>query len=855
MKKTLAMLLAVVMVASLFAGCSKNDPAPTDAPATGDATGDPEATVEELTGVAGQYTYKDSVSLLASNWNPHTHQSTTDAYPLDYLTVGLYSFVFNDELHPVEGKDPYTGYQIVPEMAASMPVDVTETVKAEHPEFGIPESATAGYAYTIDLNPLATWDDGTPITADTYVQSMELLLRPELLNYRATDYYTGDRAIAGAEAYAKSGRTVKEDNGLNGTYTFADLVKGDDGKYTTPDGMPVYVAVNFATSHLQGDTLKAYVDNYGDSVFNMENWEALLAQADDKGVAPLTDETYNYLVSVIATEAWNETEADAAAYLLYDKTYPEVPFESVGLYKSGEYQITMVLNKALAGFNLLYSLGSNWLVKPDVYEANLKDSGGFWTNTYYTSAETSPSYGPYKLVSFQSGKAMRFEKNDKWYGYTDGKHVYVDPTDGETYDMYQTTAIDCQVVEEAATMKMMFLKGQLSGYGLQADDFATYRNSEYCHATPRETIFFLILNGHEESINKREAAKDFDQTTTDLQTMLLVPFRKALGLTYDRELFAATISPARSGGYGLIGNAFIYDPDTGARYRDSDQAKKALCDFYSIKVEDFASLDDAVDSITGYDPEMAKEYFKEAFDEALEKGYITDTDGNGVSDQTVTIEYALAADNDFMTKTIDYLNEKVSEVTNGTPFEGKVAFVKSAPYGEQSTDKLKAGLSDTTLSGWSGSKLNPFGVTDVYTNPNYQYDAAWFDSTSVNLTLNVPVNGTKTDVTMNLRQWSDSLNGNMVTVDGVDYNFGDGIADVNTRLDILAGIEGAILKTYNYLPMLEDGSMALLSQQMFYVVDEYNPIMGRGGIQYMKYNYDDAEWADYVNSQNGQLKY
>jgi hypothetical protein len=55
--------------------------------------------------------------------------------------------------------------------------------------------------------------------------------------------------------------------------------------------------------------------------------------------------------------------------------------------------------------------------------------------------------------------------------------------------------------------------------------------------------------------------------------------------------------------------------------------------------------------------------------------------------------------------------------------------------------------------------------------------------------------------------------------------------------------------------MLQDGSMALLSQQVYYVRDEYNPIMGRGGIAYMKYNYNDAEWAAYVAEQGGELQY
>ena len=108
---------------------------------------------------------------------------------------------------------------------------------------------------------------------------------------------------------------------------------------------------------------------------------------------------------------------------------------------------------------------------------------------------------------------------------------------------------------------------------------------------------------------------------------------------------------------------------------------------------------------------------------------------------------------------------------------------------------------------------------------------------------------------MTIRQWSDALNGDTVTINGVDYCFGDGIADVETRLDILAKIESTVLMTYDYIPMLQDASMALLSKQVYYVVDEYNPIMGRGGIRYMKYNYTDEEWAAYVTEQGGQLDY
>ena len=108
---------------------------------------------------------------------------------------------------------------------------------------------------------------------------------------------------------------------------------------------------------------------------------------------------------------------------------------------------------------------------------------------------------------------------------------------------------------------------------------------------------------------------------------------------------------------------------------------------------------------------------------------------------------------------------------------------------------------------------------------------------------------------MNLRQWSDALNGLAVEVGGKSYNFGDGMVSVETRLEILAAWETAILSQGNYLPVLEDGSMSLLSKQVFYVVEAYNPVMGRGGIAYTKYNFNDTEWAEYVKAEGGELKY
>ena len=781
----------------------------------------------------GSYTYNDSVSQMPTNWNPHTYQTSADSVPGSYVRRGFYGFIFNDELHPVEGRESFEGYALIPEMASGMPEDVTERIRSEYPGFGIPESASSGFAYRIPLNEKAVWENGKAINADTYIESMKRLLDPRLLNYRATEMYKQNLSIAGAEKYANQGQTrvltlasIMKHEGISSIEEFLEM-HGEEEGY-----------INWAYS-FDGEY---DFSSSRDGAFNPDGFVPASDETISTGMK--LSELADFFVTALAFT--DDVEIEDAERRIADElflkwTYPEgLPFDTVGIMKDGEYAIILVLSKSLSGFQLLYSLTSTWLVEPGLYDATLREDSGVWSSTYNTSVETTLSYGPYSLVYYQKDKAMRYERNPLWYGWNDGLHVFQDPHTGEIHDMYQTTVVDVQKVEEASTQKLMFLKGELMTYNLQADDFAQYRNSEYVHSIPDETVFFLILNGHESAIEKREASPDFNRDAIDIQTLLVPAFRKAVAVTYDKELFAATISPQRSGAYGIIGNTYIYDPDTGARYRDTEQAKKVLADFYSVDVASFPSLDAAVDSITGFDVVTARKLYAEAYDEAIRLGYITDNDNDGKSDQTVTIEYCLSSDSSFMTKTIDYLNENMNEVTAGTPFENRVRFVKSAPYGNEWTNKIRSGLSDTVLGGWSGSKLNPFGLSDLYTNPSKQYDAAWFDSSSVKLTVPVMVDGRKIDLTMSLKAWSDSLNGETVKVDGKEYNFGEGQADVEERLDILAAIEGAVLRTYDYLPLLQNAGMELLSRKAYYVVDEYNPIMGYGGLGYLRYNYDDV---------------
>ena len=146
---------------------------------------------------APTYTYNEYISRFPSSWSTHNAQSDADMYVQKYTEMGLYDYTFNDDR---------TSYKFVDEMAAGDPVNVTATYNGK---YGITaadaENTKAGKAWEITLNPDATWENGTAITADDYVWSMERLLSSEMKNNRATSYTAGETAIYNAGSYNTSG--------------------------------------------------------------------------------------------------------------------------------------------------------------------------------------------------------------------------------------------------------------------------------------------------------------------------------------------------------------------------------------------------------------------------------------------------------------------------------------------------------------------------------------------------------------------------------------------------------------------------------------------------------------------------
>ena len=879
MKKLTALLLALVMVLALAACGGTGDDTTTDTgkdtnnPSTGDSTEDTTPTGPAYTIVENEpgatYTSRQAWSAFPTQWNPHNYRDDTASDVLNNLRDSLYNFMANDELHNPDGKEPWTGYTIVPLMAADYPTDVTAEVKAAHPEW-IPESATSGYAWAVPLREDLYFDTGYHITADTFVQSIKYLLDPRLVNYRASDFYTGTGAVVGAESYFNSGR-----------YSYDSMISaamGDD-EYVDPS---TFTTTDAGTLQLDGKDIVMNVKNNGNwgggapwSKYIPESHQLIApmhAAADKDGYVKLTPEMLTNLQTIIAmlhgyatVEEYAAAEGDYAykefeEACWYGYDHEILDFEStVGYYAKDEYTLVMVFTTSFDPDFFLYYNGLNsaagWLIEPEVYEKCLsQDEAGAWHTTYMTGLENSPSFGPWTLSDFQTDKHMAFVRNEKWYGWTDDvNHVYKDPNDGNVYRTIQTTNIDCQIVTEDATNLQMFLMGQLSSYALRPADYDQYGHSEFLHSTPGDSAFGLWLTGNLSGLQARENAADFDKTKQDLETITVLNFRKAMAVSFDRQRFCDEVNPAQVPAFGMLGTLYIYDPDTGASYRDSEPAMQALCDFYSVDVSKFDSLEEAAASITGFDLDAAKELYQQAFEDALALGYITDTDNDGKCDQTITLTYSTdAATSDHTTRQINYFNNSITEATVGTPFEGKIVFA-DGPQQTSFLDPYTAGAADWFVVGLTGSSLDPYNGIAAFGEPDGStFITPWYDPTSDMLTLTVKGE----EITMSVADWCYSLNGEVVTVNGKDYSFGRNDLTNEERLPILAGIEGKILSQYNDFPMANQGSKSLLSQQMYYTFDEYVNMFVEFG--YTRYQYTDAEWETYCNEQiaeHGNLQY
>ena len=758
------------------------------------------------------YTYNDFAAELkaSTNWDPLSWETSSDSAILDYISSGFYSFVLNSN------KD---GYSVVPELAA----DVAQDVTAEYVgQFGVQEGET-GKAWRIALNQDATWDDGTKITAEDYLYSIKELLNPKTMNRRADSYYAGEFVVYNAKNYLYAGKT---------SY---DLI-ADTAENLVAAGNDVYLDMGFwglvGAPDADGNAAPQYV-NINDET-NYRDAAVEEGQAEDWVSAKYIFDTY--LAEGMPYNSY------AAQYLYTASIAPDTTWDDVGFKVIDDYTIDFILDKPVeeATFYIPYNLSSSYLVKKDLYESCKK----FWdaegkevateeeadsiTTTYGRTLETTASYGPYKLTSFELDKEYVLSRNEEWYGYRDGKHK----------GQYQTDVIKVTVINEHKTAMMAFEKGEIDGIALASEDMEKYGTSKYVKYGPN--------NGYTTKLTFNTDYAKLKERGTNSQVLVIDEFRQAFSYCYDRREFATAYTAAGTAGFGLINELYCYNPFTGAYYRQNDFAKAGLLKIFDVTYGEggeYADLDEAYEALTGYDMPKAQELMKVAYDKAVAaKVY------DGVS--PIEIEFRVYQSDEIYQKMYNYLNEHLQEACKGSGFEGKVSLKMTVDADYYETNY--SGGADMIFTTWGGATMSPFTLLyqcycDASDGSGNQMEYG-YDTTKI--TVKFVVDGT--EVSDNLQNWAMWASG--TTPDSLKDKIGDFTSyDYDTRCAFFAQLEAAFMAWYPTTSVYYRNTASMDSQKVQSASDTYVTLVGFGGIQFMTYNYDDAAWADYIA--NNELVY
>ena len=755
------------------------------------------------------YTYNDFTGAITSetDWNPHTWETNDDGNIMSMMTMGFYNFVLNSDK---------TGYSIVPEMAADFPVDVTAEYVGT---YGVEEGETAK-AWRIALNKDAAWQNGVAIDADDYIYSMQQQLNPKMLNRRADSYYDGDFSIVGAKAYL----------------------------YSAQAGQTGYKGMSYASVQ---EALDAQADLYVD----MWGFWGLEGCVDAEGnacpqYASIADDTM-YRDVAVADE--NGAEAWVSGKYLFDTYFaPGMPYESyapdyvcesyviegaswdeVGLKKIDEYTIDIILEAPVSepSFYMPYNLSSTWLVYEELYEecktfydadgleVETEEEAASITTNYCTTLETTIGYGPYQMDYFELDKQYSFVRNENWYGYKDGKHV----------GQYQTDNYVVKVITEHSTAMLAFEKGEIDGVGLQSEDMAKYASSSYIKYTPESYTTKFTFNTDYEKLLSRG---------TNSQILVIDEFREGFALALDRNEFATAYTAAGTAGFGILNYMYTYDPFTGAAYRDNETAMATLVDLYGItwgEGGEYETLDEAYAAMTGYNMVGAQEAMKIAGEKAI-AAQIWD------GESPIEIEFRVYNSDTVYVQMVNYFNTQLAEACKGSAFEGKVSLKMTVDPDYYETNY--SGGADAIFTTWGGAAMSPFGTfyqcyCDASDGSGNQMEYG-FDTNEVMVTYNVD----GVEITDTLHNWANWCNN--ASIPAIDEQIGK-FADYSyaTRCAFGAGVERGLLMYYTTTPLYYRNVASLTSQKVNEASDTYYQLVGFGGMQFMTYNYDDTEWAEY----------
>ena len=858
-KSVLTVVLSLMLVVATVAGCA------------------PAGQNNVVPAVFKQAEYNTTTSVMPSNWNEFTYADNNDTQIMSYIGSAFFEYDYKfegDKKYNEDGsinKDAIVpGAYTTNYSAATKLEDVTSSVDAKW-GYTDDQKAEGGYAWKITLRDDLKWDDGSAITAADFEYSMQQLLDPKFMNFRANTYYD-TLMIKGAKDYFFSGAPI-----------YAPIVpaygEGDTPDYSFElDGAEVYLSTTTTEMTLASYSLAELITDYVGTEEAKAALKVIADAANEYGYTLITEENMQAAMELVGYALkpfgidWS-TADDATKEELFKETLfhisgygDEVAWDTVGFYTvEGENAIVLCLDKAYSFLKedgslsvwAPYYFSSLPVVKKDLYEKSKiapADGATLWTSNYNSSLETTASWGPYKLTEFEAGSHYKLEKNEHWYGWNLEQYK----------NQYNITAINCRKVEDPNTAWLGFLNGSYDDGALTTENVGEYLDSKYVYYTSTSTgTFGMQLYSNLSTLKTSENNNGI---------LAIQEFRHAFNLALNRSDIVEKIWPGSAVPcFGLINVAYYYDIENspeledGGQYRNATIAKEGILRAYGFTqgtdgkwsggdLKDL-STDDAYDALTGYNPTLAKQKMQEAIDILLanpeEYGYD--------ASKNITLVYGSSVDNDKQRFRANYLQEVLDGLTKGTALEDKIDVVFDASAGNNWAEAFRTGATQIGFGyGFSGNAFNPFDIIGAFVNPDddLNYHMYW-DTSAIDMTLTMPAGdyaGAGETITMSIQNWYYCLNGLAETENQAKtYNWGEGFAPVEARLMILSALEEVTIKESRSVMLIADGGGSFLGAKFSYFSEDEHTFMGFGGLRYMEVNYTDAEWADYVAQNNNDL--
>lgn len=489
-------------------------------------------------------------------------------------------------------------------------------------------------------------------------------------------------------------------------------------------------------------------------------------------------------------------------------------WSAVGILKDGQYGLVFITASPMVNpdFSVPYALQKTFLVYAPMWEqcktyynasgAKVSaDSAGIAsiTCTYSTSTASSMSYGPYKIISYTDRYQVILQRNPFWYGYADGRHL----------GQYQADEIRCQIVSDPIQALPAFLNGELDIAQIPATGSIPAQSA----TLPQATVTALTFNTAASSLSQRGS-----------QILSNANFRRGFSLAIDRNAFVSGNLPERNVTYGLLHYGLVSDLCTGATYRDTEQAKNALAQFYKTPESDDSVAPNA--AITGYNLTLAQQFMQLGYDEAVESGLY---DGQS----HITLQLSVPQNDDRTAQMLTHLDAALRSACVNTGFEGKISLHMAVDADCESA--IQSGRTDMIFSSYASASQ------ELYSQMATILEADGFDD-SVNLTIKLDGK----DCTASLHTWAKWCAGNNQTA--ITQEDGQVLPpfayyDAYTRSAIYADLEFAYLSQVVSIPLCYCNETLLLSKKGQYPTEDNLNIASFGGIAFYRFDYTDSQWS------------